>query len=119
MPNRGRNRRMGRMALEPDKSEPIKAVQIKITGIVQGVGFRPFIYNLALDHDLKGFVSNTSDGVYIEVEGPPESVRAFEKAIPDEKPPLAQITSIEAAEQPVQSYSDFEIRKSETKERAQ
>jgi hydrogenase maturation protein HypF len=108
---------MGRVALEPDKTPAAKGVKIEIKGIVQGVGFRPFIYNLALAHQLKGFVSNTSDGVYIEVEGSPESVEAFQEAIPDETPPLAQITSIEAWDQPPKSYSDFSIKKSETKER--
>jgi hydrogenase maturation protein HypF len=108
---------MGRVAFEPDTTSPMKGAQIQIKGIVQGVGFRPFIYNLALAHHLKGFVSNTSDGVHIEVEGLPESLEAFKRAVSDEKPPLAQITSIESIEQPRQSYPDFQIRKSESKER--
>ncbi|MGL5353108.1 MAG: acylphosphatase, partial [Clostridium sp.] len=42
---------------------------IIVKGIVQGVGFRPFIYKIALDNNLKGFVKNGSEGVYIDVEG--------------------------------------------------
>jgi len=47
----------------------LKSVHIHITGIVQGVGFRPFIYNLALKHNLSGWVKNTSSGLEIELEG--------------------------------------------------
>jgi hydrogenase maturation protein HypF len=94
----------------------MKALKIQIRGIVQGVGFRPFIYNLALAHNLKGVVSNTSDGVHIEVEGSPESLGAFRQAIPNEKPPLAQITSIDVVEQPPQSHADFSIVKSQAQD---
>jgi hydrogenase maturation protein HypF len=107
---------MVRVAAEPDPAPGIKGLKIQIKGIVQGVGFRPFIYNLALAHNLKGVVSNTSDGVHIEVEGSPESLQAFRQAIPDEKPPLAQITSIDAVEQPPQSYADFSIVKSQAQD---
>lgn len=107
---------MGRVALEPDQTQSIKGVRTVIKGIVQGVGFRPFIYNLALTNSLKGFVTNTSDGVCIEVEGSPESLQAFHRSIIDEKPPLAHITSIDTVEQPARSYSEFAIRKSQAKE---
>lgn len=107
---------MVRVAVEPDSAPGVKGLKIQIKGIVQGVGFRPFIYNLALARDLKGFVTNTSDGVHIEVEGPAESLHDFQQAIPNEKPPLAQITSIDAVEQPPQSYSDFTIRKSQAQD---
>ncbi len=107
---------MVRVAAEPDPGLEMKALKIQIRGIVQGVGFRPFIYNLALAHNLKGVVSNTSDGVHIEVEGLPESLEAFRQAIPNEKPPLAQITSIDVVEQPPQSYADFSIVKSQAQD---
>jgi len=58
-----------------------KAISIHITGIVQGVGFRPFIYNLALRHHLQGWVLNSSDGVHCVAQGDPEDVEAFVLAI--------------------------------------
>ena len=51
--------------------------EIKITGIVQGVGFRPFVYNLATSLGLKGYVLNSSEGVIIDVEGAPEKIDEF------------------------------------------
>jgi len=62
-----------------------------IEGIVQGVGFRPFVYTIALRYALKGFVLNNSKGVIIEVEGFKESLDAFEEALFKELPPLARI----------------------------
>ena len=62
-----------------------------IEGIVQGVGFRPFVYTIALRYDLNGFVLNNSKGVLIEIEGFKESLDAFEKALFKELPPLARI----------------------------
>jgi len=107
---------MGRVAVKTDQEIGNKGVATRIKGIVQGVGFRPFIYNLALANNVKGFVSNTSQGVYIEAEGVRESLDAFLSAIPEEKPPLALIVSIETAEQPTKKYSDFTIQKSESQE---
>jgi hydrogenase maturation protein HypF len=62
-----------------------------IEGIVQGVGFRPFVYTIALRYGLNGFVLNNSKGVLIEIEGFEESLDAFEKALFKELPPLARI----------------------------
>jgi hydrogenase maturation protein HypF len=80
---------------------------ISIKGIVQGVGFRPFIYNLAKSLDLKGYVKNTSDGVIIEAEG--ESLNEFLLSIQNKCPPLARIDSIETKELPLNGYEDFVI----------
>jgi hydrogenase maturation protein HypF len=107
---------MGRVAVETDQEIGKKGVRTRIKGIVQGVGFRPFIYNLARANGLKGFVSNTTEGVYIEVEGAPEFLDAFHGAILEEKPPLAHITSIDSVEQPLKAYLDFTIHKSEVQE---
>jgi hydrogenase maturation protein HypF len=107
---------MGRVAVETDQEIVKKGVRTRIKGIVQGVGFRPFIYNLARANGLTGFVSNTSEGVYIEVEGAPEFLDAFHGAILEEKPPLAHITSIDSVEQPLKAYLDFTIHKSEVQE---
>ncbi len=56
-------------------------VKVVVSGVVQGVGFRPFIYRLAHKHRLAGYVTNTSRGVEIEVEGKEEDIDAFIKAI--------------------------------------
>ena len=66
----------------------------EIEGIVQGVGFRPFVYGLAARFELAGFVRNTSCGVDLEVEGPPDRIEAFFAALKSEGPPLARITGL-------------------------
>ncbi len=75
---------------------------MSVKGIVQGVGFRPFIYHLAGQYALNGTVVNTPEGVEIDVEGTPESIERFIKSIGDEHPPLAHIDEITLSEkQPV------------------
>ena len=64
-----------------------------VSGQVQGVGFRPFVYRIAADHALTGTVSNTAAGVFIEVQGPPESVAAFGHDLAHKLPPLARVVS--------------------------
>ncbi len=66
-------------------------LQLQIRGIVQGVGFRPYVHNLARRHALVGFVLNSPRGVFIEVEGNPATVEAFVAALPAEAPPLVRI----------------------------
>ena len=68
--------------------------KILVRGIVQGVGFRPFVYREALAENLKGFVSNSSTGVEIEVEGPAEAISTFLERVRTNPPPLAQITDM-------------------------
>jgi len=92
------------------------AYHIRITGIVQGVGFRPHVFRLASEYGLKGWVLNSSAGVYIEVEGPREDLDDFARRLVEEPPPLAIIRQCEIDEIPVQGYSDFSIRKSEDDE---
>jgi hydrogenase maturation protein HypF len=82
---------------------------IEISGIVQGVGFRPFIYRLAAENKLTGFINNTEAGVSIEVEGPEEAVEAFLSRLPKEAPPLARITNIGVADRPANHDIDFRI----------
>ncbi len=88
---------------------------IHINGIVQGVGFRPFIYNLALDHNLTGWVCNSASGVDIEVSGTENDLTAFSEAIPLSAPPLAQINSVETEVIEFQEFSDFTIVPSQDK----
>jgi hydrogenase maturation protein HypF len=94
------------------------ARRIHITGVVQGVGFRPFIYGLALRHDLLGWVRNTSAGVDIEVEGHPEALEAFIHAITAEAPPLSRIEAVTVEEIPIGSFTRFEIQHSKVQEGA-
>jgi len=68
--------------------------QIEVSGIVQGVGFRPYVYRLATGRHLQGTIRNTSAGVTIEVQGPAETVQNFVEHLPAEAPPLARITSL-------------------------
>src|SRR5690242_5724908 len=78
----------------PNPQSPIERRRIVIQGIVQGVGFRPFIYGQALRRGLAGFVLNDSNGVTIEVEGTLETLDDFQYALRKETPPLARIDAI-------------------------
>jgi len=86
--------------------------KINIRGAVQGVGFRPFIYRLAADLNLNGFVYNSSQGVFIEVEGEKQIINEFIFRIEKEKPELSFITGMEFSFLDPVGFSDFEIRKS-------
>ena len=83
-----------------------------ITGIVQGVGFRPFIYQLALGYKLSGYVINTSAGVDLEVEGPEEDIEKFFASLQTESPPLAFISSVTRSDLPLKHSKGFDIRES-------
>jgi hydrogenase maturation protein HypF len=72
----------------------LAAYRVQINGIVQGVGFRPFIYRLANKYELKGWVKNTSAGVEIQVSGPPERLQSFISSIKKDAPSLAKIDSL-------------------------
>lgn len=87
-------------------------LRLEISGAVQGVGFRPFVYRLAMEMGLAGWVSNTSSGVLIEVEGEDPVLERFKTAIYDRKPPLAVIHGIQAETRPAAGYGGFEIRSS-------
>ncbi|MGA2108731.1 MAG: acylphosphatase [Syntrophorhabdales bacterium] len=85
---------------------------ITVHGVVQGVGFRPFIYRLAREHGLKGWVLNTSSAVEIEVEGNDGEIEVFLSRILHEAPPRARIEEVRAAAGPPAGYDAFEIRES-------
>lgn len=89
---------------------------IRVRGIVQGVGFRPFIYRLARKHSISGRVRNSGSGVIIEAEGEHADLDSFQSAIASQAPPLAVITelTIEPAQQ--NRFSSFQIEKSEAEE---
>ncbi len=90
--------------------------KVLVRGIVQGVGFRPFIFGLAERSGLTGWVRNTSSGVEIEVFGAPEALTGFVRAIPAEKPPLARIDALESEEIPYQVWAGFTIQASQAEE---
>lgn len=96
--------------------EPISLKKIHVTGVVQGVGFRPFVYQLAHEHSLAGWVCNTSAGVDIEVEGPTPALIQFLADLKAQAPPLAHVESITATDSPPDGYRQFEIRRSVTQE---
>jgi hydrogenase maturation protein HypF len=86
-----------------------RRVLLKVRGIVQGVGFRPFIYQLARRCGLNGWVRNQSDGVEIEVAGPAEDIGYFIDSVSSQSPPLARIVRIETTELPYQDLGEFKI----------
>lgn len=92
----------------------MRAEKIHINGIVQGVGFRPFIYNLATKNNLKGWVLNCSEGVLIHVEGEATSINIFKKEIIKLAPPLSKINSFSFEETKPMDFSDFTIKESIT-----
>lgn len=89
-------------------------LRVHITGIVQGVGFRPFVYNLASRLGLMGWVRNTSAGVDIEVDGSQDVLDAFIRALKDEAPPLSRIDELTASFGPTSGFRSFEIVHSES-----
>lgn len=90
--------------------------QIKINGIVQGVGFRPFIYKLAIEQKLTGYVLNSTNGVQIEVEGNEDSLDQFIYRIKNELPPAAVIIDFQYKNYPNKGYDTFKIRLSSKSE---
>jgi hydrogenase maturation protein HypF len=96
--------------------QSIKSASISVRGIVQGVGFRPFVYGLAIKHNLNGWVYNTSEDVRIEVEGEAEAVERFELELKTEAPPLAHIEAVTIEHHPPRGYKNFEIRHSQAQE---
>ncbi len=93
----------------------MKAYKIIVTGVVQGVGFRPFIYRLAVSLGLKGYVKNLGGGsVEIHVEGDSSRVREFIERLRIEKPPPARIENVDIVEDKEQGFKSFVIEKSST-----
>jgi hydrogenase maturation protein HypF len=98
------------------KAETKKRAVISVRGIVQGVGFRPFVYRLAHRHQLNGWVRNTSGKVEIEVEGGESAIRNFLQELKTQAPPMARIEQIETDFTAPTGYTDFRIRESLTEQ---
>ena len=87
----------------------VSGVRIHIQGVVQGVGFRPFVFSLAEEQSLTGWVRNTSAGVEIEVDGSPNELDTFIASLRNDAPPLAKIDSFEVETCEPGLHSDFTI----------
>ncbi|HMZ44827.1 MAG TPA: carbamoyltransferase HypF [Anaerolineales bacterium] len=90
----------------------MRSIRVHVTGIVQGVGFRPFVYGLAVRLGLRGWVLNTSAGVDIHVEGAEVQVALFIEKLSSELPPLATLDSVTVKEAEVENHSVFTIQPS-------
>ncbi len=88
---------------------PVSTWHIHITGLVQGIGFRPLIYRAALDHGIKGWVKNDNDGVHIELNGTSDIAHSFYESIISKPPPLARITDARISQIPFTNFQQFEI----------
>ncbi|MCK4653922.1 MAG: carbamoyltransferase HypF [Candidatus Cloacimonetes bacterium] len=90
-------------------------LRLKINGIVQGVGFRPFVYKTAIELELKGYVLNSTSGVEIEVCGSKNSLQQFIERIKKEHPPAAYIREFEIEKVTDISYTEFFIKQSQNR----
>ena len=86
--------------------------RVLVRGVVQGVGFRPFVHRLAHEHGLKGWVLNSTEGVVIEVEGPAQKLEAFLRDLEGKPPPRAVVEKVEASLLPPLGYTSFTIEAS-------
>lgn len=93
-------------------SPGMKRCRVRIRGMVQGVGFRPFVFQAAQSRQLGGWVRNRSDGVEIEISGPTDPIGSFVEDLSQKAPPLARIVEIEVAELPFAPLGPFQILKS-------
>ena len=93
------------------------ACLIKVRGVVQGVGFRPFVYRLALAHQLRGWVLNGEGGVEIHAEGADSALQEFVRLLQTEAPPAARIATIDVQPANAQGCSAFVIKESERRAR--
>ena len=93
-----------------------EALKLTVTGVVQGVGFRPFVYREALSHHISGWVLNTVEGVIIHAEGQTNDLDAFVIALSERSPAAAQVREIAIEEIPFEGFKEFEIRFSQDKD---
>jgi hydrogenase maturation protein HypF len=89
-----------------------KSMQVIVTGLVQGVGFRPFVFRIAQKFELTGWVQNTNENVRIRVTGSPVNIASFLLALKTEAPPASMIEDIAALEIETESFPDFSILQS-------
>jgi len=92
---------------------PIQRLRVTLHGAVQGVGFRPFVYRLATEMELTGWVLNSSAGLVVEVEGPTDQLRVFEERLERERPKVSVVSAHESAWISVEGSTGFRIVASE------
>ena len=85
---------------------------IEVNGLVQGVGFRPFVYRIALENHLRGFIKNSSVGVIIDVEGEEENISVFLNSLKYKGPSLSKIENIKIKTMEITNYKTFDIKNS-------
>ncbi len=103
---------MSAPAAAPGRRRTRVRVRVRVRGIVQGVGFRPYVYRLAAELRLAGWVLNDAEGVMIEAEGQGAAVEAFLRRLPLDAPPLALVSALEREQRTAQDEHGFEIRPS-------
>lgn len=103
---------MTRTASKLQKKEKIERLRATVRGAVQGVGFRPFVYRLARELELNGWVVNSAQGVFLEVEGALAKLKSFLVRLEHEKPPRAFFQSFESSFLDAVGFTDFDIRES-------
>ncbi|MDX2345070.1 MAG: carbamoyltransferase HypF [Acidimicrobiia bacterium] len=101
-----------------DETVPVIRQRLRVTGVVQGVGFRPTVYQLAMSLDLNGFVGNDSAGVFVELEGPRASIDDFVLRLLADPPPLAHIDAIERRDIDPAGDTEFAIVESRRNDNA-
>ena len=101
----------------PESDPVVERKGIRVSGVVQGVGFRPFVYRLASEENLAGFIGNDTDGVTIELEGPTGRIQAFVTRLTSETPPLARIDSVITSDLALTGETGFRIVASEVRGR--
>jgi hydrogenase maturation protein HypF len=92
--------------------DKLVGARVKITGVVQGVGFRPFVFAMAKRHNLSGWVRNTSAGVDIEVDGASRDIQDFIQDVQNQAPPLSKIDSFDVEARQANGYQGFDIKQS-------
>ncbi|WP_426349016.1 carbamoyltransferase HypF [Alloiococcus sp. CFN-8] len=90
----------------------IKSYTIRLMGIVQGVGFRPYVYNLALKNNIRGLVNNSGAALIVEAEGIEENIKIFINQLVNNPPSLSRIEKVEVVQRAVASYKAFTIEES-------
>ncbi len=95
------------MSTAPERAA--RRVRVRVDGTVQGVGYRPFVYRVADELQITGWVLNDERGVLVEAEGPPEAVDAFVARLREDAPPLADVRGVDAQEVPVLGEPGFRI----------
>ena len=90
-----------------------EALDIEVHGVVQGVGFRPFVFNAAVRHNICGWVLNATAGVFVHAEGEPEDIDALVMEINNNAPTAARVDEITMKEAKLEGFADFQIRYSD------